>query len=307
MELLKGETQVKITFSASYTRVSDIYDSIRASLRHGNTPGMFGTYTCGLSSAEYKHIHYIRIQPTVQKSTRRVTQTKQKPKGGVVTSVRHSFISQALRLSLQYVTGIERVFGVMNKCINRIGRVQFLARPEVTIRDTICHPLPEIRHSGFSKSPAVANGVIFKPRMIVAAQVVRLHSPVGTLSSRPSRRPLLNYWSASKQLLRSLSVLWQVLTAERVPYDRHLLLSADTDSDSDGGSGSVTPILRFIPPTLILPVAPSTGVRRRHSWICGVSQKTRSRVLTRRNVHHGGPPSAERKSEGSLRPRMMER
>ncbi|KAG8299402.1 hypothetical protein J6590_101987 [Homalodisca vitripennis] len=36
--------------------------------------------------------------------------------------------------------------------------------------------------------------------------------------------------------------------------------------------------------------------------------KTRvSQMLTSRNVHHGGRPSAERKSEGSLRPRMMER
>ncbi|KAG8317839.1 hypothetical protein J6590_018234 [Homalodisca vitripennis] len=32
-----------------------------------------------------------------------------------------------------------------------------------------------------------------------------------------------------------------------------------------------------------------------------------SQMLTSRNVHHGGRPSAERKSEGSLRPRMMER
>ncbi|KAG8290061.1 hypothetical protein J6590_091105, partial [Homalodisca vitripennis] len=36
--------------------------------------------------------------------------------------------------------------------------------------------------------------------------------------------------------------------------------------------------------------------------------KTRvSQMLTSRIVHHGGRPSAERKSEGSLRPRMMER
>ncbi|KAG8329120.1 hypothetical protein J6590_094400 [Homalodisca vitripennis] len=32
-----------------------------------------------------------------------------------------------------------------------------------------------------------------------------------------------------------------------------------------------------------------------------------TQMLTSRNVHHGGRPSAERKSEGSLRPRMMER
>ncbi|KAG8298354.1 hypothetical protein J6590_016246, partial [Homalodisca vitripennis] len=44
---------------------------------------------------------------------------------------------------------------------------------------------------------------------------------------------------------------------------------------------------------------PAATWTRRGSW--------GGRRLTRRNVHHAGRPSAERKSEGSLRPRMMER
>ncbi|KAG8287195.1 peptidase activity protein [Homalodisca vitripennis] len=47
-------------------------------------------------------------------------------------------------------------------------------------------------------------------------------------------------------------------------------------------------------------------------WRTGCRIKTKlgkknTVMLTSRNVHHGGRPSAERKSEGSLRPRMMER
>ncbi|KAG8327753.1 hypothetical protein J6590_012802 [Homalodisca vitripennis] len=52
---------------------------------------------------------------------------------------------------------------------------------------------------------------------------------------------------------------------------------SDTDSDSDTGSGSgtITPLLRFLPPTLLLPTVPSSGVRRRHSWICGIKETKR--------------------------------
>lgn len=45
------------------------------------------------------------------------------------------------------------------------------------------------------------------------------------------------------------------------------LIPVESDSDSDGGSGAATPVLRYIPHTLLLPVAPK--VTRRHSWICG--------------------------------------
>ncbi|KAG8315376.1 hypothetical protein J6590_072359 [Homalodisca vitripennis] len=63
---------------------------------------------------------------------------------------------------------------------------------------------------------------------------------------------------------------------------------------------------------IVLLPPPSDGHPRRSLTGPAVSNlrnnsPLRSDMLTSRNVHHGGRPSAERKSEGSLRPRMMER